>query len=184
MHFLQFTATVFPLLAPLPVSRTAAALAFYSFSRTFAQAWGITIGATILQNRLARTLPAAFLSRFPAGAEIAYAAIPQIAALDEPLRDEVREAFAQSLKVVWETMLGICGVGLLSVGLMREVQMVTHTDETYGLHDERAAGESKRPDCDVEKLERPERLSGIDENQNVTKGKGGERQEVLVARES
>ena len=127
---------MFPLLAPLPVTRTASALAFFSFTRAFAQSWGITIGSTILQNRLTHTLPAAFAQQFPAGVQIAYAAIPAIGALDEPLRGEVRAAFSASLRVVWQTLVGISALGFLSVGLMREVPMVSHTDATYGLSDD------------------------------------------------
>ncbi|KAI0711169.1 MFS general substrate transporter [Cerioporus squamosus] len=134
---LGFTATVFPVLAPLPVSRTAAALAFFAFSRTFAQTWGITIGSTILQNRLAKTLPPDFNALFPDGVEIAYAAIPVIKMLEEPLRTEVRRAFAESLAVIWQTMIGICGLGLLSVLLMREVPMGKTADDTYGLDEGR-----------------------------------------------
>ena len=47
----------------------------------------------------------------------------------------VREAFARSLRVVWLTMVGMGGVGLLSVTLMREVPMQKHTDDKYGLDD-------------------------------------------------
>lgn len=131
----QYTATIFPTLAPLPVARTASALAFFSFARTFAQTWGVTIGSTVLQNRLARTLPAEFAAQFPSGAQIAYAAIPVIGGLKEPLQTEVRKAFAESLKTVWLVMVGMSGAGLLSVALMREVPMQQVTDETYGLED-------------------------------------------------
>ncbi|TBU37707.1 major facilitator superfamily domain-containing protein [Dichomitus squalens] len=136
---LLFPATVFPVLAPLPVSRNASALAFFSFARTFAQTWGITIGSAILQNQLDKTLPPQFDAQFPAGVQIAYAAIPVIGGLAEPLRSQVRDAFAASLKVVWQTMIGISGVGLLSVGLMKEVPMQGQVDETYGLHHETKA---------------------------------------------
>ena len=34
---LQWASTVFPILAPVPVTRTASALAFYNFCRTFSQ---------------------------------------------------------------------------------------------------------------------------------------------------
>ncbi|TFK85585.1 MFS general substrate transporter [Polyporus arcularius HHB13444] len=134
---LGFTATVFPVLAPLPVSRTAAALAFFAFSRTFAQTWGITIGSTILQNRLTKNLPLEFNALFPDGVQIAYAAIPVIGTLEEPLRTEVRRAFAESLAVIWQTMIGISGLGLLSVLLMREVPMGKTADDTYGLEEGR-----------------------------------------------
>ena len=81
--------------------------------------------------------------------QIAYAAIPAIGALEEPLRGEVREAFARSLRVVWLTMVGMSGAGLLSVVLMREVPMQRMTDETYGLD---AGEKSQRPELrDAEK---------------------------------
>ncbi|KAJ7723104.1 iron permease [Mycena maculata] len=134
-----FAATVFPILAPLSVSRTAAALGFFAFCRAFAQTWGLTIASTILQNELSKKLPVAFTDQFAAGFEIAYAAIPTIRGLPEPLKTEVRQAFAESMAVVWRTMIGISGAGLLTTLLLTEIPMVQHTDETYGLH----AGETK-----------------------------------------
>ena len=124
------------MLAPLDVSRSAAALAFFSFCRTFAQTWGITIAATILQNQLNSRLPAAFAAQFPAGVEIAYSAVPVIKTLEEPLRSEVRDAFAESLATIWKVMIGINGLGLLSVFLLKEVPMANYKDDTYGLVDD------------------------------------------------
>lgn len=129
----QFAGTVFPILAPLPVSRTAAALAFFAFMRAFAQTWGITISATILQNELKKKLPEAFLAQFPQGTEIAYAAIPQIGNLPEPLRSEVRAAFASSMAVIWKTMIGIAGLGVLTLFGLKEVEMKMFTDDAFGL---------------------------------------------------
>ena len=129
----QFASTFFPILAPLPVERTASALAFFAFLRAFAQTWGIAISSTILQNELKRTLPAAFVSMFPDGVEIAYAAIPQIRLLDDPLNAEVRKAFASSMSLIWQTMIGISGLGLLTVALLHEVPMKAITNERYGL---------------------------------------------------
>ncbi|KAI0833802.1 iron permease [Trametes gibbosa] len=125
--------TIFPILAPLPVTRAASALAFYNFCRTFAQTWGVAISASILQNELKKRLPPAFAQQFPAGVEIAYAAIPAIRALPEPLRTEVRAAFAQSMAVVWKAALGFAAAGFLTLFLLREVPMQQHTDQTYGL---------------------------------------------------
>jgi len=128
-----FSATIFPVLAPLPVSRTAAALAFYAFLRSFAQTWGITISSTILQNQLKKKLPPGFKSQFPSGVDIAYAAIPLIKGLPEPLRTEVRDAFATSMAAIWKTMIGIAGLGFLTLFLLKEIPMVEHTDAQYGL---------------------------------------------------
>ncbi|KAI0667884.1 iron permease [Trametes maxima] len=135
-----WASTVFPILAPVPVTRTASALAFYNFCRTFSQTWGVTISATILQNELKKRLPPEFLSQFHEGAEIAYAAIPVIHTLHEPLQTHVRVAFADSMAVVWKAMIGFSGAGFLTLALLREVPMQKHTDATYGLEDARGEG--------------------------------------------
>ncbi|KAI0667888.1 iron permease [Trametes maxima] len=128
-----WASTVFPILAPVSVTRTASALAFYNFCRTFSQTWGVTISASILQNELKKRLPAEFLDGFQDGVEIAYAAIPVIHTLPEPLQTHVRVAFADSMAVVWKAMIGFSGAGFLTLALLREVPMQKHTDETYGL---------------------------------------------------
>ncbi|KAI0088174.1 MFS general substrate transporter [Irpex rosettiformis] len=131
---LLFPSPLFSVLAPLPVERNAAALAFFAFTRAFAQTWGITIAGTILQNELTKRLPTDFISQFPGGSEIAFAAIPVIGNLSEPLRTEVREAFATSLSMIWKIMAGISGAGLLSLLLLKEIPMNMEMNEKYGLH--------------------------------------------------
>ncbi|KAH9933607.1 iron permease [Epithele typhae] len=130
-----WSATVFPILASIPVHRFAAAIAFQNFLRTFAQTWGIAISASILQNELKKNLPAAFAAQFSEGVEIAYAVIPIIPGLEEPLKTEVRAAFAASMSVVWKVMTGLAGGGLLTVLLLKEVPMHTVMDDRYGLED-------------------------------------------------
>lgn len=160
---MQWASTIFPILAPLPVTRAAPALAFYNFIRTFAQVWtamcrycvqdthlrsqtwGVTISATILQNELKRNLPVAFVQDFPSGVEIAYAVIPQIPSLEEPLRSEVRAAFAQSMATIWKVLAGLSGAGFLASFLLREVPMQTYTDEKFGLQQQAAADARGEP---------------------------------------
>ncbi|KAJ7727424.1 iron permease [Mycena maculata] len=136
-----FGAPIFPLLAPLPPNRAASALAMFSFTRAFSQTWGITIASTILQNQLKKKLPAAFIAQFPPGIEIAYAAIPVIRQLEGSLRTEVQAAFADSMAVIWQTMIGVTGVGLLLSFLMAEVPMNTTVDESYALKDKKDPNE-------------------------------------------
>jgi len=130
-----WSGTIFPVLAPLPVEDTATALAFYAFARAFAQTWGITICATILQNGLRTRLPASFSSQFAAqpNVEIAYAAIPLIPNLPEPLRTQVRAAFAESMSVIWKTMIGFAGAGIITVLFLKEIKMHKVTDERFVL---------------------------------------------------
>ncbi|KZO94653.1 MFS general substrate transporter [Calocera viscosa TUFC12733] len=122
----------FPILAPLPSSKNAHALAFLNFLRTAANTFGVTIGAAVLQNELHRTLPAAFSERLPEGIDIAYAAIPQIPSLPQPLQDEVRDAFAASLSTLWKVTAGLCGLGLLTSLGMKQLSLNAHVDEDWG----------------------------------------------------
>ncbi|KAL1941010.1 hypothetical protein VTO73DRAFT_7646 [Trametes versicolor] len=140
---LLFTATTFPILAPLPVELNATALAFFIFVRTFFQAWGITVGATVLQNQLRTRLPGDFLATLPSGVEIAYSVIPQVRNLDQPLRDAVRDAFAASLRVLWQVMIAVSGVGFLSAWVMREVALQRVADDNWGLDEQGKSDEEK-----------------------------------------
>ncbi|KAI0326040.1 iron permease [Cubamyces sp. BRFM 1775] len=125
--------TQFPILAPLPFSNSAHALAFFTFLRCFAQSWGIVVGGTILQNELLRNLPQAFRKQLPEGVQIAYAAIPSISSLQGPLKDEVRAVFARATRLIWQVMIGVSGAGLLSVLLMREEKLRQDMDQQWGL---------------------------------------------------
>ncbi|KAI0648750.1 iron permease [Trametes meyenii] len=128
--------TPFAILAPLPFSNSPHALAFFIFTRSFAQSWGIVIAGTIVQNVLQRELPKAFLAALPQGAQIAYAAIPTIPHIqDAVVRDEVRAAFAHATRLVWQVMIGFAGAGLLSTLLMREEKLKKSLDERWGLEE-------------------------------------------------
>ncbi|KAG6826989.1 hypothetical protein H0H92_013651 [Tricholoma furcatifolium] len=128
----------FPVLAPLPVSRNAHALAFFAFCRSFAGVWGVTVGGTILQNELGKRLPAAFLDSLPqGGVSIAYSAIPRIVTLEEPLRSEVREAFGDGIRVIWFVMIGVAGAGLLSTLLMKDVPMQAKMDKKWAMEEKK-----------------------------------------------
>ncbi|KAH9918444.1 iron permease [Fomitopsis serialis] len=127
--------TQFPILAPLPFSNNAHALAFFTFTRVFAQSWGTVMGGTILQNTLQSRLPKAFIASLPHGTQLTYVIIPEVPKLAEPLKTEVRAAFARSTSTIWHVMIGISGLGLLTCLLMREVPMRTSMDEKWGLED-------------------------------------------------
>ncbi|KAF8512803.1 iron permease [Gautieria morchelliformis] len=125
--------TQFPILAPLPFSNNAHALAFFTFIRCLAQSWGTAIGGTILQNTLRKRLPASFTLSLPQGVQLAYAIIPSIAGMPQPIKDQVRAAFAQSTTLIWQVMIGISGLGLMTCLLMREVEMRKSLDEKWAL---------------------------------------------------
>ncbi|KAI0766215.1 major facilitator superfamily domain-containing protein [Trametes elegans] len=135
-----YSAAYFPVLAPLPVSASALALAFFIFLRSFAQIWGVTAGGVLVQNELRARLPASVRAGLPpglAGANVAYAVIPLVPGLAQPDKDAVRAAFAQALAVLWRVLVGVAGVGLLASVPMRALPL-------HGVRDEKwAEGEGK-----------------------------------------
>ncbi|KAG8911339.1 hypothetical protein FRC00_006670 [Tulasnella sp. 408] len=133
-----YAAPQFPVLAPVKVTESAHALALFVFVRSYSQTWGVTLGGTILQNELKKKLPQAFLELFHGeGGEIAYAAIPKIKALAEPLKTEVRDAFAGSLRTMWFVMLAISLLGFTTVLGMKQLKMHEETDENWGLEEQK-----------------------------------------------
>ncbi|KAJ6613134.1 major facilitator superfamily domain-containing protein [Mycena sp. CBHHK59/15] len=127
------TATYFPVLAPLPIAENAHALAFFIFTRAFGQVWGVTIGATVLQNYLAQHLPKSFEGVFPQGTQIAYAVIPLIPRLPAEVAAETRQAFASALGVMWQVMIGIGALGLVVSLAMKHMSLNAETDEKWGV---------------------------------------------------
>ncbi|EMD31247.1 hypothetical protein CERSUDRAFT_100593 [Gelatoporia subvermispora B] len=136
---LVYSTGYFPVLAPLPVAQSALALAFYTFLRTLAQVWAVAIGGTILQNGLSARLPESFSAHFESdGASMAYSIIPQIPKLSQPLQDEVRVAYAESISTLWVVLIAVSGLGLL----------VSLPMNGLPLHDEREPRwEMKEADC-------------------------------------
>lgn len=130
-----YVISLFPILASIPVTQSAPAMALFAFSRNFGYIWGVTVGGAILQNELKNNLPASFLAQFPQGVELAFSAIPSIPTLEQPLKDEVRNTFGEALKVVWQAVLGIAVVGFLSSLGMRQLQLHTNIDEDWGRKD-------------------------------------------------
>ncbi|TFY56617.1 hypothetical protein EVG20_g8862 [Dentipellis fragilis] len=135
---IAYMGTYFPILAPLPVTENARAMALLVFLRNFAVVWGITIGGTILQNGLQKNLPAEFTGQFTESTQIAYAVIPQISNLPQPLKDEVRRAFADSVRVIWQLLTGISGMGFLVSLAMKGLPLHTSTDQEWSMQDRKA----------------------------------------------
>ncbi|KAI0259685.1 iron permease [Gloeopeniophorella convolvens] len=139
-----YVVSVFPILASVSVTQTAPALAFYVFTGNFAFVWGVTVGGSVLQNELKRKLPESIVSQFPQGVEIAYSIIPIISSLDEQLRNLVANAFADSLRVVWQVLLGIAAAGLLASLVMKGLPLHNYIDEEWSREDLLAPPDAKK----------------------------------------
>ena len=90
----------------------------------------MTIGGTVVQNELQKRLPP---SLGISSASFAYTIVPEIKHFPEPLKSELRGAFADSISVLWQSMIGISGIGLLACLLMRNVPMRSEVDKSWGL---------------------------------------------------
>lgn len=92
------------------------AVAMFSFFRAFGQALGVAVGGTVFQNQMKTKLLG-----YPALAPKAYeysrdaSSLVQIikAMKDGVVKENLKHAYADSLKVVWLTMCGLAGVGLI-----------------------------------------------------------------------
>jgi len=145
-----FATTYFPVLSPIPVTANAYALAFFSFCRSLAGAWGISIGAAILQNELRTRLPSDFVASLAnggSGIDLTYSVVPQIRDLPQPLKDQVRAAFGNSTAVIWKVMAGIACVGVLASFAMRDVPLHEKVDEKWGLDASNEDGDVEKSDC-------------------------------------
>ncbi|KAI0311002.1 hypothetical protein OF83DRAFT_1032136, partial [Amylostereum chailletii] len=129
-----YVCAYFPVLSPIPANKNTPALVFYTFLRNFSLIWGVTLGGAILQNELDKRLPQEFLASLPRsrGSQLAFAAIPLIKGLNEPLKTEVRAAFAGALKVVWEALAGIAAAGLVVSFAMKHFPLHTYVDSEWG----------------------------------------------------
>ena len=67
---------------------------------------------------------------------MAYSLVPEIKSLEEPLRSSVQVAFADSIAVIWQVMIGISAIGLLSCLLMRGIPLNMDVDDSWALEPE------------------------------------------------
>lgn len=100
------------------------------------QVWGVAIGTAVLQTQLQKRLPADFIAQFPEGVAFAYSIIPVIPTLPNPFQTQVRDAFASSIIVIWQVMIGISGIGFIASLFMKGLPLHKKVDEKWGLEKE------------------------------------------------
>ncbi|EKM52290.1 uncharacterized protein PHACADRAFT_198357 [Phanerochaete carnosa HHB-10118-sp] len=136
-----YQAIYYPVLAPLPISKNAHAMAFFSPCRVFTGVWGVKIRTAVLHTQLTSRLPTVFLKQFLQGVATAYRTISVISTLSEQLQTEVRIAFADSITLIWRVMIGIADVGFLASFAMKGLSLHTQVDERWGLEEGRKSGD-------------------------------------------
>ncbi|KAH8826952.1 Mfs1.2 [Flagelloscypha sp. PMI_526] len=145
-----YTATVYPILAPLPVTANAPAISLAMFSRLTGQIWGVSIGGSILQNQLRHSLPVEMITLLPPGVQdLAYGSIVVLRKIKDPvILLQARTAYADSLRVLWLVLCGASGFGLLVALLMQDIPMHTYTDEKWDLKEGSKEDASEKTESD------------------------------------
>ncbi|PIL24610.1 MFS general substrate transporter [Ganoderma sinense ZZ0214-1] len=136
-----YAAAYFPVLAPLPPTSNAPALALFVFLRTFAQIWGATIGGAVLQNGVQGKLPPSVQATLPGLNNVVYAVVPLIPTMQQPAKDIVRRAFAESFQTVWRILIGVAGAGLIASLGMKALPLHTQRNITLSEAKGKAAEE-------------------------------------------
>ena len=75
------------------------------------------------------------MQKFPSGTSVAYSIIPIIHTLEEPLRSQVRTAFAEGCRGVWQMLIGLGAAGLAASLLMKSLPLHTSLDRDWGLQE-------------------------------------------------
>ncbi|KAJ7611710.1 MFS general substrate transporter [Roridomyces roridus] len=136
-------ALTFVVLAPLPVSENASAVSLLSFVRAFSQSWGVAIAGSVISNKLASTLPSSILEQFDR-ASLVYGVIPEIAGLPEPLQDQVKDVYVESIRVMWIVMAVLAAVGFLTVLFMKDIPLSRTVDGKWGLKKPAEKGKTEK----------------------------------------
>lgn len=79
--------------------------------------------------------------------------IPQIKDQPQPIKDEVRLAFIDSLRSIWDVLIGVCVVGGLSSLMMKGLPLHNHTDKTWALKNTEGGAAAGQQQGDIEALQ-------------------------------
>jgi hypothetical protein len=132
--------------AAQPESDQATATASWAFIRSFGCIWGVTIPATIFNNRLEtssnRISDPTVRGQLIGGQAYGRATHNYIAQFRDPTRLQIIEAFVDALKYVWWVSAAFSGIAFLLVFLEKDIPLRTELHTEYGL--EEIEGDGKR----------------------------------------
>ncbi|APA10048.1 hypothetical protein sscle_05g048180 [Sclerotinia sclerotiorum 1980 UF-70] len=119
------------------------AAAFYAFDRVFGQAIGVAIGGVVFQNRIRENLLSYPLLKDMATeySKDATALVKLIKDMEEGLeKSQLKEAYADSLKMVWLVMCALCGAALVSSLFVKGYSLEVEHKSLQGLQEEGKRG--------------------------------------------
>lgn len=122
-HGFILTSTNFAVQALADASDSAFAASMYTFCRSFGMCIGVAVGGTVLQNRLAHELVARGLPVDIAAEAQGFIESAKSQNLSASFLASVSDAYVQSLKTVFEVLVGIAGLGLFVSLFIKGVTM-------------------------------------------------------------
>ncbi|KAL1879606.1 hypothetical protein Plec18167_004067 [Paecilomyces lecythidis] len=150
-----FPSIAFAVQASATPKNLSIAVAMFSFFRAFGQAIGVAIGGVVFQNRMHDNLLG-----YPALAPLADAYSRDAAGLVQVIKkmpdgadkSDLKQAYTDSLRIVWAVSCAICGVaGLLSL-LTQKYDLNRALETNQGLKAEKSTGMSEEEGNDEAKL--------------------------------
>ncbi|KAL8827609.1 MAG: hypothetical protein Q9170_006947 [Blastenia crenularia] len=123
------------------------AVAMFSFFRAFGQALGVAVGGTVFQNQMKTKLLTypSLASKAKEYSSDASSLVQIIKAMDDgATKENLQHAYADSLRVVWATMCGLAGVGLLLSLWTKGLDMNKPLETEQGFIDKKTNDEEKR----------------------------------------
>lgn len=132
-----FPATAFPIQAATAAKNQAFAVSMYTFTRAFGQAIGVALGGTVFQNQMKQKL-----LKYPLLAEQAEqysrdasSLVRIIQSMEDGLaKQQLVQAYADSLKVLWAVLCGLAFVAFLSSFSIKGLTLdqTLDTDQGFG----------------------------------------------------
>lgn len=142
-----FPSTMFGVQAATPSKDISSAIALFTFFRSFGQAVGVAIGGVIFQNQIKKQIMSHPLIAGNANewASDASALVDVIKAMAEgPAKEQLKESYADALKIVWAVICGLAFVGLISSLATRHFSLDVALDTEQGFLDgEKVADEEE-----------------------------------------
>ncbi|KAL8681655.1 MAG: hypothetical protein Q9186_002252 [Xanthomendoza sp. 1 TL-2023] len=142
-----FPSMAFAIQASSTNADLAFAIAMFSFFRAFGQAIGVAVGGTIFQNQVKTKLLSypALASKADEYSKDASRLVQIIKAMQDGIvKEDLKHAYADSLKVVWATMCGLAGVGLILSLWTKGLDMNKPLETEQGFLEERKTADEER----------------------------------------
>jgi hypothetical protein len=123
--------------AGLPESDTASSTATWAYVRSFGAVWGVTIPASIFNNRfdqlLYRISDATVRETLAGGEAYAHASKAFVGSFAGTLQREIIDVYSDSLELTWFVAIAIAGATFFTVFIQKDIPLRTELDTEYGL---------------------------------------------------